>query len=207
MKITYIILAIILTGGLSLYLVSCKGKSSSDTTQGKNQQSYDASTQKKVDPNNNPYEDLRNMAFGATQEQIGVNIPSNETKIYGVIMDWDVGEGIATVVAFQSGDASVYLSSGGGVIGGSGHDNVKTAAIRFVNEAQKYLGNTKPTDTTPLPEKDMVNFYFLTNKGKYVGQEDMANFENSSSKWLDLFDIANNLMSEVRMTTDSKEFH
>ena len=122
-------------------------------------------------------------------------------------MDWDVGEGIATVVAFQSGDASVYLSSGGGVIGGSGHDNVKTAAIRFVNEAQKYLGNTKPTDTTPLPGKDMVNFYFLTNKGKYVGQEAMANFENSTSKWLELFNEANNLMSEVRMTTDSKEFH
>src|ERR1044072_5497440 len=119
MKMTYIILAIILIGGLSLYIVSCKGKSSSDTTKETTQQSTDTSSQKKVDPNNNPYEDLRNMAFGATQEQIGVNIPANETKIYGVIMDWDVGEGIATVVAFQSGDASVYLSSGGGVIGGS----------------------------------------------------------------------------------------
>ena len=204
---TYIILAIILIGGLSLYLISCKSKSSSNTSKGTNQQSPDTNIQKKVDPNNNPYEDLRNMAFGATQEQIGVNIPANETKIYGVIMDWDVGEGIATVVAFQSGDASIYLSSGGGVIGGSGHDNVKTAAIHFVNEAQKYLRNTKPTDTTPLPGKDMVNFYFLTNKGKYVGQEAMANFENSTSKWLELFNEANNLMSEVRMTTDSKEFH
>ena len=203
MKLSYIILAIILLGGLSLYLISCKRKSSSDTTKETNQQSPD----KKVDPNNNPYEDLRNMAFGATQEQIGVNIPINETKIYGVIMDWDVGEGIATVVAFQSGDASVYLSSGGGVIGGFRHDNVKTAAIRFVNEAQKYLGNTKPTDTTPLPGKDMVNFYFLTNTGKYVGQEAVANFENSTSKWLEFFNEANNLMSEVRMTTDIKEFH
>lgn len=207
MKMNYIILAIILIGGLSLYLVSCKSKPSSDTTKEKKQQLHDTSTQKNVDPNNNPYEDLRSMAFGATQAQIGVDIPSNETKIYGVIMDWDLGEGIATVVAFQSGDASVYLSSGGGVIGGSGHDNVKTAAIRFVNEAQNYLGNTKPTVTTPLPGKDMVNFYFLTNKGKYVGQEAMANFENSTSKWLELFNEANNLMSEIRMTTDSKEFH
>lgn len=207
MKMTYIIFAFFLIGGLSLYLVSCKSKSSSDTTKGTNQQLPDTSTRKKVDPNNNPYEGLRNMAFGATQEQIGVNIPSNETKIYGVIMDWDLDEGIATIVAFQSGDASVYLSSGGGVIGGFGHDNVKTAAIRFVNEAQKYLGNTTPTDTTPLPGKDMVNFYFLTNKGKYVAQETMSNFENSTSKWLELFNEANKLMSEVRMTTDSKEFH
>jgi hypothetical protein len=53
----------------------------------------------------------------------------------------------------------------------------------------------------------MVNFYFLTNKGKFVGQETMSNFENSSSIWLELFNEANNLMSEVRMTTDSKEFH
>ena len=204
---TYIIIGFILIGGLFLYVVSCKSKTSSDKTRKTDQSSLDTSTQKKVDPNNNPYADLRNMAFGATQKQIGVNIPVDETRIYGDIMDWDLGEGIATVVAFQSGDASVYLSSGGGVIGGSGHENVRTAAIRFVNEAQKYLANTKPTDTTPLPGRDMVNFYFLTNKGKFVGQEAMTNFENGTSIWLELFNEANNLMSEVRMTTDSKEFH
>ena len=207
MKMTFIIISLILIGGLFLYLVSCKSKTSSNSISGTNQLSADTTKQTKVDPNNNPYEDLRDLAFGATQEQIGVNIPADETKIYGVIMDWDVGDGIVTVVAFQSGDASVYLSSGGGVIGGSGHENVKTAAKHLVNEAQKYLSITKRTDTTPLPGKDMVNFYFLTNKGKYVGQEAMSNFENSSSKWLELFNEANNLMTEVRITTDSKEFH
>ena len=168
MKMTYIIIGIVLIGGLSLYLMGCKNKTSSYTTKETGQQSSDSNTQKKVDPNNNPYEDLRNMALSVTQEQIGVNISADETKIYGVIMDWDLGEGIATVVAFKSGDASVYLSSGGGVIGGTGHENVKTAAIRLVKEAHKYLANTKPTDKTPLPGKDMVNFYFLTNKGKFV---------------------------------------
>ena len=196
-----IISSVILIGGLVLYSVGCKSKTSSNKFE---QQSVDTSKQATVDSNNNPYEGLRTMALSATQEQIGVNIPANETKIYGVIMDWDVGEGIATVVAFQSGDASVYLSSGGGVIGGYGHENVKTAAKRFVNEAQKYLANTKPTDITPLPGKDMVNFYFLTNKGKFVGQEAMVNFDNASSKWIALFNEANNLMSEIRITSDGE---
>ena len=204
MKMTYIIIAGILIGGLSLYLISCKSKTSSDTTKGTNQQSLDTSTRQKVDPNNNPYEDLRNLAFGATQEQIGVNTPADETKIYGVIMDWDVGEGTATLVAFLSGDASLYLSSGGGVIGGSGHDNVKKAAAAFINKAEKYLSKTIKTDSTPLPGKDGVKFYFLTNKGKFVGQEEVKNFDNNSSPWLDLFEEGNKLITEIRMVSDMK---
>lgn len=201
---TYIIISLIVISGFVLYLVSCKSKTSSNTLSGTDTQSVDTSKPRKVDPNNNPYEDLRNMAFGATQEQIGVNIPAAETKIYGVIMDWDVGEGTATLVAFLSGDASLYLSSGGGVIGGSGHDNVKKAAAAFINKAEKYLSKTVKTVNTPLPGKDGVNFYFLTNKGKFVGQEEVKNFDNNSSPWLDLFEEGNKLITEIRMVSDMK---
>ncbi len=119
-------------------------------------------------------------------------------------MDWDVGEGTATLVSFISGDASLYLSSGGGVIGGSGHDNVKQAAAAFINKAEKYLSKTVKTYSTPLPEKKGVKFYFLTNKGKFVGQEQIKNFDNNSSLWLDLFTEGNKLITEIRMTTDKK---
>lgn len=202
MKMTYLIIGVLLIGGLTFYLISCKNKSSSNTN--KPTEQVQDTTLKKVDPKNNPYQDLRNLAFSATAEQIGVQIPADQTKIYGVIMDWDIGEGTATLVAFLSGDASLYLSSGGGVIGGSGHDNVNQAATAFVNKAEKYLNKTVKTENTTLPEKDGVKFYFLTNKGKFVGQEQIQNFENNSSQWLELFEEGNKLITEIRSTTENK---
>ena len=204
MKMTCAIIGLVLIVGLVFYMTSCKNKSSADTNKLTEPQPQDTTQLRKVNPKSNPYQDLRNLAFGATMEQIGVKFPANQTKIYGVIMDWDLGEGTATLVAFLSGDASLYFSSGGGVIGGSGHDNVKKAAAAFISKAEKYLSKTVKTDSTTLTGKDGVKFYFLTNKGKFVGQEEMKNFDNSSSQWLDLFEEGNKLITEIRMTADMK---
>jgi len=201
---TYAIVGLIILAGLVFYKISCKNKSSTNTNKWTKQQAQDTAQLKKADPKNNPYQDLRNLAFGATMEQVGVKFIADQTKIYGVIMDWDLGEGTATLVAFLSGDASLYLSSGGGVIGGRGHDNVKQAATAFINKAEKYLSKTVKTDSTPLPGKDGVKFYFLTNKGKFVGQEEVKNFENNSSQWLDLFEEENKLITEIRLVADMK---
>jgi len=201
---TYVLIGLILITGLVFNVSSCKNKSSGDKIILTEQQPNDTSKLNMIDPINNPYLDLRNLALGATMEQIGVQFPSDQTKIYGVIMDWDVGEGTATLVAFLSGDASLYLSSGGGVIGGSGHDNVKKAAAVFIKKAGEYLSKTTKTDSTPLPSKDGVKFYFLTNKGKFVGQEEVKNFDNNSSPWLDLFEEGNKLITEIRMVSDMK---
>lgn len=201
---TYTIIGLVLIIGLVFYIISCKNKSSADTNKLTEQQAQDTTPRKTVDPNNNPYQDLRNLAFGATIEQIGVELPVDQAKIYGIIMDWDLGEGTATLVAFLSGDASLYLSSGGGVIGGRGHENVKQAATAFINKAENYLNKTVKTDSTPLPGKDGVKFYFLTNKGKFVGEEEVRNFDNNSSLWLDLFEEGNKLITEIRMVSDMK---
>jgi hypothetical protein len=196
MKLIYGIIGLLTISGLAFYMTSCnnKSKGNEQTTQ----QSQDTTQRKKVDPKDNPYKGLRDMAFNITPDQIGAKLSAHQTKIYGVIMDWDLGEGTATLVAFSSGDASLYLSSGGGVIGASGHENVKQGATTFISKAEKYLSRTTITETTPLPDKNGVKFYFLTNKGKYVGTENMKNFENKHSEWLDLFEEGNKLITEIR---------
>lgn len=203
MKMIYSILGLILLAGLTFYLTSCSNKSDAKQT---SQQTQDTTKGQKVDPNNNPYLDLRNMALNATPEQIAIELPKDKTKIYGVVMDWDLGEGTATLVAFMTGDASLYLSSGGGVIGGIGHENVNIAVKNFISNSETHINKTTKTETTPLPEKNEVKFYFLTNNGKLVGQENMANFENNTSEWLTLFEEGNNLITEIRKSTKDKNW-
>jgi hypothetical protein len=202
MKMNFLIFTILLGSGFVLCFTSCENKSSTNTNSAREHQIQDTTQLTKVDSNNNSYLDLRSLAFSMTPEQIGVPIHDGQTKIYAVIMDWALGEGTVTLVAFLSGDASLYLSSGGGVIGGVGHDNIKQAAVAFINKAEKYLSKTVKTANTPLPEKDGVKFYFLTNNGTFIGEEHVQNFDNSSSQWLDLFEEGNKLITEIRTTTD-----
>jgi hypothetical protein len=203
MKMIYSILGLILVAGLVFYLTSCNSKSDAKQT---SLQPQDTTTRQKADPNNNPYFDMRNMALSATTEQLGIKLPKDETKIYGVVMDWDLGEGTATLVAFLTGDASLYLSSGGGIIGGAGHENVKVAVNNFIIKSETYISKTTKTEMTPLPEKNGVKFYFLTNNGKFVAQENMDNFENNISEWLPLFEEGNNLITEIRKSTNDKNW-
>lgn len=157
-----------------------------------------------VDTAENAFDGLRNMAFSATPEQLELSLPTHNTIVYGVIMDWEMGEGIATTVSYQTGDASLYLSSGGGVIGGGQHENVNNAAKQLVSLAQTFLDKATKTETTPLPTTNQVKFYLLTNNGIYVGQDVMSNFENNSSEWLKLFEEGNKVLTELRMTTENK---
>ena len=128
-----------------------------------------------------------------------------QIKAYGIIMDWSLGDdGIVTLTCFETGDASMYLSSGGGIIGGGKHENVSNAVIQYLKIGQKYLEKAEKIIETPLPDKDMINFYFLTNNGKYLGQESISNIENESSKWLGLFYEANKVLTELNLLSNDE---
>ena len=146
----------------------------------------------------NPYDGLRRMAFETTPEQLGLSLSSAKTIVYGIVMDWDVKNGTASIISFLSGDASIYFSSGGGIIGGGTHENVKIIAKQFVEKAQQMLDKAIKTEQTPLPDKNKVVFYLLTNKGVYSGQDNLENFRNQTSIWLGLFLIGNEVINELR---------
>ncbi|WP_379041763.1 hypothetical protein [Pedobacter alpinus] len=198
------ILKLILVVGFVFYLTSCSNKS--DAKQTSQKQTQDTAKGQKFEPNNNPYLELRNMALNATPEQLVIELPKDKTKIYGVVIDWGLEEGTATLVAFMRGDASLYLSSGGGIMGGVGRENVQKAVKNFIDKSETYLRKTTKTETTPQAEKNDVKFYFLTNNGKYVGQESMTNIENNTSGWLPLFEEGNNLITEIRKSTKDKNW-
>lgn len=196
MKITLI--AFIIIGGIAFFIASCTNKSKV-----KANENVDVNTQpKKTDPNNNPFQELRNKAFNVTAKELGITLPENETKVYGIVMDWEMGGATASTVAFQTGDASLYLSSGGGVIGGGTHQNVKIEAENFVKMADSLFEKSTKTETNSLPETNSVNFYLLTNKGVYVAREKMENFENNSSEWISLFEQGNRVLTELRKISE-----
>jgi len=79
---------------------------------------------------------------------------------YSAISLKELGMEGATVstVFHKTGEASLYLSSGGGIIGCGQHESVNRAAKKFVELAQTYLEKATIAATTPLSSIDEVQF-------------------------------------------------
>ena len=197
---TYIIIGIILAVGFVFYLTGCGNISAAKDKQSTTD--HDKTKSKVIHTKEIAVKGLRNMAFEVTPEQLGLSFPTDKTLVYGVVMDWEMDGATATTVSYQTGDASLYLSTGGGIIGGGEHKDINNAAKRFVSLAQSFLDKTTKTEVTSLPETDVVKFYLLTNKGIYVGQEEVKNLENNTSALLKLFEEGNNVLTELRKTSE-----
>jgi hypothetical protein len=201
MKMVYTFIGMIIVGGLIFYLSSCKNKSAA-SKQSDTRQDIDTGKVRETKVQENMYPELRNKSLTVTADELNLRLDSNKTIIYGAVMDWDIGQAIATVVSFRTGDASLYISAGQIYIGGYAHENIRIAGLAFVNESQNYLSKAQAIENTSLPDKGCVRFYFLTNKGKFTFQETVENITNKNSDWTKLFDLGNNVITAYRATTD-----
>lgn len=111
------------------------------------------------------YLGLRSMAFEASAEDIGL---TNESP-YGLIVDWHVGSGVATIVTYATGDASLYLETGGGIIGGYAHERVREAALNAVREGGGLTGLEPASGAPGLPTQEgQVTITVLRPEGAWT---------------------------------------
>jgi hypothetical protein len=82
------------------------------------------------------YLGLRRMMLDGTRAKFGLPPTPKPSDPWGVLMDWGINNGTATVVAMSDGSASVYLSSGGGYIGGKGQEPIRLATEKAVEVAR-----------------------------------------------------------------------
>ena len=143
------------------------------------------------------YERERNIALNITPNILKLNIPDDETLVYGVVMDMDIGEGFMTLACYITGAANLHFSSGSGIRGGGKNPSVGEAGVEFVTGAQEFLELAKGITFVPVPVERTIQFCLLTNKGKYLAQEPMSSLQDSSSSWIHLFDKGSKVIAEM----------
>ncbi len=90
--------------------------------------------------------------------------PNGEPR--AVVMDWGLDNGAASVVAYDDDTTSLYLSSGGGVIGAGAHEAVRRAARTFRTEAaaaRNQFSAVAADDPLTLPVAGTATFYIVTD--------------------------------------------
>jgi len=112
------------------------------------------------------YLGLRMQILQGLRGKVSLPPPARPTEPSAVLMDWNTENAIVSVVAVADGTASIYLSSGGGSIGGGqSHLEIRDAALHALSLASSLQTQMKPVSAYPLPEQGSVIFYVVSDAG------------------------------------------
>ena len=141
------------------------------------------------------YVDLRRLALTSP-----IYPPRREApQVCAVIIDIPSDDEFATVVATADGAASMYTSTGGGLIGAGDHDSVAWAIHNLLVETQAILDQMPPSDDVDLPPADLVNVTVRTPDGPRHAAVPAAAFWGEEPSGVAAFiDAAQGLLTELR---------
>ena len=141
---------------------------------------------------------MRGLALSMTRDSLGIAAPASANQPWGVVMDWGLGEVTTTVVAYATGDASMYLSSGGGFIGGRDEPTVHAAALALIDTLAHAGAPCDVRTQFPLPAKDHVTFHLLTDGGVRVCQATNAELMSGKHPLSNAYDVVQELIAAFR---------
>ncbi len=163
-------------------------------------------TKKQVRPSDQPsakaretYLGLRDLIFRESRTKLSLPPTTAPNEPWGVVMDWGMGSGTVTVLALSDGSASIYLSSGGGSLGGIGQEPIRNAAKKAVTLAAEVQSQMKPVSAFPLPATGQVQFYVLTDAGVYAAGASESDLQTGRSPFSKLGDGMQGVITEYRI--------
>lgn len=199
-----IVAAVVLLGCRSRVLTSQTRESQSVPQKSSPQKSVSQESPSQKDPGDMG-RGLRLMMLKTSPKEVDISPSAEFPKVYGVLMDWPIDEQTATVFSASDGAASLYTTSTFGIIGGQGHESVRTAAKKFVKAAGGFYDAATPTTDYPYPAADRVRFYLLTFDGVRVIDTDMASINNGTGKYAKLFGLGQDVLTELRQVSEKSE--
>jgi hypothetical protein len=120
--------------------------------------------------------------------------------IQSVIMDFHVDHGTVTVVASIDGAASLYISSGGGFLGGSQrYPSIREAALHAVSLATTMQCHFEPTETSALPPLGDVTFYVTSGVGVRMAVASQARLRAAADPLAGLGGAMQRIVTEYRL--------
>src|SRR5689334_11044465 len=96
------------------------------------------------------YSGLRAQAVSARRGAAGIPAPPDHAPVWGILMETGYPGATATLFALADGTTSLYLSSGGGVIGGQAHESVRAATAALLAAANQMRRHLQPASSFPV---------------------------------------------------------
>jgi hypothetical protein len=151
------------------------------------------------------YSALRHQALSIQRTEVGIPAPPPEAPAWGVLMETGYPEATATLFALSDGTTSLYLSSGGGVIGGHAHQSVRQANAALLETANQYYQRLKPSESFPVPVEGHTLFYVLTDSGVLTGAGREHDLGLGRHPLSPLFHAGHRVIMQLRLMSESAD--
>jgi hypothetical protein len=115
------------------------------------------------------YLNLRSMVLKVNPASKGMEPTAELPNVWGVVVDWGTDNGTVTFVALADGTGSMYISSGGGTIGGQGQPTVVAAGRQLLQAAEEVHSALQPVAGFDRPKLREVRYWVLTQRAREVG--------------------------------------
>lgn len=151
------------------------------------------------------YSGLRRQVLQGLRGKVVLPAPKKTTEPYAVVMDWNTGNAIATIVAISDGTASIYLSNGGGSIGGGqGNKEIRDAALSAVTMAADVQPQMETVVSYPLPMRGEVIFYLVTETGVFSASAPAKELAAGKHPLSPLGNAMQNIITQYRLVEPAK---
>jgi hypothetical protein len=153
----------------------------------------------------NPMQAMRRRMLESPAAEFGIEPSADYADVYGLLMEWPIDEHTASVVALCDGNASLYTTSTFGVIGGFGHETVRTVACALVRAAAQHVSAARPTSGFALPSAGRVQYLLLTFKGVKIIEAELDQVLGGNHALSTLFFRGQDLLTQLRLVTQAKQ--
>jgi hypothetical protein len=144
------------------------------------------------------YTDMRDAVLNLDPSSVVIHQTPDTRTVWGLVMDWTVDRGVATIVSLADGTTSLYLSSGGGSIGAGEHPGAAAASINALRLAEHTIDEVPGAMDSPVPPRGRTALTLLTFSGLRRFEDDNAAFENGTSTLSPVADAMQEVIDEIR---------
>jgi len=145
---------------------------------------------------------LRGKALSIQRDEVGIRMPGADAPVWGLLMETGYPGATATLLALADGTTSLYLSNGGGVIGGQAHASVREANAAFLATANQLRHLLKPAESYPIPAAGRTIFYARTDAGVLSGSGLEDELGHGRHPLSELFLAGHGVLTELRLNTE-----
>jgi hypothetical protein len=142
---------------------------------------------------------LRGQLLGVDPAELGLSPSQRLPRVWAVLMEMGSDTGTASLVAVADGTTSLYLSTGGGVIGAGEHQAVRRASEAFLEAAEAHLDRLQAISEAPLPKTGAIRFHARTFDSLQSAEVEEGDLVAGRSELTPLFHAGHEVLTQLRL--------
>jgi hypothetical protein len=147
---------------------------------------------------------LREQALSVTAADLNLAPIEARPHVWGVLMELSYPEAVATLAAFADGSVSLYISTGGGIIGAGEHPPVREVSEKLLSIAQAHIADFEPAAATPLPKAGRTRFYVRTFNATLTAEADEQDLGHGRHKLAPVFHAGHAVITQMRLASEKR---